>query len=145
MNGVINDNKNLQLAVPFFMVADMERSLNYYTNNLGFTIVNSWIPHEKIEWCWLQRDAVAFMLQQPRKKDYFTGKEKLGAGISICIQCKDALALYREFMERSVRMREPFVGNNMWVVSLTDPDGYRIEFESKTDVPEETKYSEAFK
>jgi len=29
----------------------------------------------------------------------------------------------------------------MWVTSLSDPDGYRIEFESPTDVPEETVYS----
>jgi hypothetical protein len=30
----------------------------------------------------------------------------------------------------------------MWVTSLTDPDGYRLFFESDTDVPEETKLSE---
>jgi lactoylglutathione lyase len=26
-------------------------------------------------------------------------------------------------------------------VSFSDPDGYRIDFESPTDVPEETEYS----
>jgi len=36
----------------------------------------------------------------------------------------------------------PFVGNNLWVTSFTDPDGYRLDFESPTDVPEETVYSE---
>lgn len=30
----------------------------------------------------------------------------------------------------------------MWVTSLRDPDGYRLEFESLTDVPEETVFSE---
>jgi hypothetical protein len=30
----------------------------------------------------------------------------------------------------------------MWVVSFSDPDGYRIDFESYTDVPEETEYPE---
>jgi lactoylglutathione lyase len=30
----------------------------------------------------------------------------------------------------------------MWVLSLSDPDGYRIEFESPTDVPEDTRFSE---
>jgi hypothetical protein len=29
----------------------------------------------------------------------------------------------------------------MWVTSLSDPDGYRLDFESDTDVPEETEYS----
>jgi lactoylglutathione lyase len=30
----------------------------------------------------------------------------------------------------------------MWVTSLRDPDGYRIDFESYTDVAEETVFSE---
>jgi hypothetical protein len=30
----------------------------------------------------------------------------------------------------------------MWVTSLSDPDGYRLDFESTTDVPEETEFSE---
>jgi lactoylglutathione lyase len=34
------------------------------------------------------------------------------------------------------------VGNNLWVVELSDPDGYKVCFESPTDVPEGTKYSE---
>ena len=38
MNAEKNNNKNLQFAVSFFMVADMETSLRYYTKNLGFTI-----------------------------------------------------------------------------------------------------------
>jgi lactoylglutathione lyase len=136
---------NLQLTVPFFMVSDMETSLNFYTKGLGFKIANTWTPNGKIEWCWLQRESVAFMLQQPHNKDSFIEDKKTGAGVSICIQCKDALALYHEFKKNNIEMKEPFVGNNMWVVSLTDPDGYRIEFESNTDTPEETKYSDIFK
>ena len=34
------------------------------------------------------------------------------------------------------------VNHGMWVTSLTDPDGYRIDFESYTDVPEDTEFSE---
>jgi len=136
---------NLQLAVPFFMVKNIEISLAFYTKGLGFTIINTWTPNGKIEWCLLQRESVAFMLQQPRKEDYFTEKNKPGAGVSICIQCKDSLTLYTEFKQKNILMPEPFVGNNMWVVSVADPDGYRIDFESSTDVPEETKYSEVFK
>ena len=43
---------------------------------------------------------------------------------------------------RGVHASTPFVGNNMWVTSLRDPDGYKLDFESPTDVPEETIYSE---
>jgi hypothetical protein len=39
-----------------------------------------------------------------------------------------------------LRERLPFfVGNGLWVTSFADPDGYRLDFESPTDVPEDTK------
>jgi len=57
--------------------------------------------------------------------------------------CEDALALYREFKSRGVQtLKRPFVGNHLWVVPVTDPDGYRMEFESPTDAPEESELEE---
>ena len=67
---------------------------------------------------------------------------KLGEGVSICFICEDALAFYREVRSRGIQASRPFVGNGMWVTSLSDPDGYRIDFESYTDAPEETEFSE---
>jgi hypothetical protein len=67
---------------------------------------------------------------------------KLGLGVSICFVCKDALAIYSDAKARGVAVQTPFVGNAMWVTSLSDPDGYRIDFESSTDVSEEAVYSE---
>jgi len=70
-------------------------------------------------------------------------KETLGTGASVCFMCGDALALYREFKSRGIQTRKrPFVGNRLWVVPLTDPDGYRIEFEGPTDAPEESELEE---
>lgn len=63
--------------------------------------------------------------------------------MNVCFQCQDALALHREFKSRGIQARRrPFVGNRMWVVPVTDPDGYRIEFESPTDAPEESELEE---
>ncbi len=67
---------------------------------------------------------------------------KVGEGVSICFICEDALAIYRQVTSRGIQASRPFVGNAMWVTSLSDPDGYRIDFESYTDVPEETVLSE---
>ena len=137
------DQTNIRLTVPFFMVRDMEVSLDFYTNKLGFTITNQWTPRGKIEWCWLQREAVAFMLQQPRDADHWLyALPNPGKGISICFQCADALALYHEFTANGVSIRDPQVCNNMWVVCFNDPDGYKLDFESATDVEEETLYSD---
>ena len=54
---------------------------------------------------------------------------------------EDALALYQEYKDRGLPVSAPFVGNGMWVVMLKDPDGYKLEFESLTDVAEETTYT----
>jgi lactoylglutathione lyase len=132
-------SSNIQLAVPFFMVMNMDASLQFYIDKLGFIMINQWTPNGKIEWCRVQRDGVSLMLQEPRNKEQFKETEK-GKGISICFQCKDALALYHEFIKNKIEIKEPFVGNNMWVVCFSDPDGYRLDFESATDVPEETTY-----
>jgi len=134
---------NIRQAVPFFMVRDMEASLHFYLNQLGFKLTNQWTPHGKIEWCWLQREAVSLMLQQPRDKGHWLySLPEAGKGISICFQCEDALALYHEFRAKGVDIQEPFVGNGLWVVCFNDPDGYKLDFESPADAPEETTYGE---
>ena len=144
MNNEPKINPNIKQAVPFFAVSNMEESLHYYVDGLGFEMTNKWVPGKKIEWCWLQRGGAAMMLQEFRKHGHHstTPEEKVGIGVSICFICEDTLELYHEFISKGIKASEPFVGNNMWVTSLTDPDGFKIEFESYTDVPEETKYSE---
>ncbi len=132
---------NLRQAVPFFMVADMAASLRFYVDGLGFAKIREWTPHGAIEWCWLEREGVALMLQVYREGG--APVDKRGVGVSICFQCEDALALYREFTGRGLAPKRPFVGNNMWVVVIHDPDGYTLDFESPTDVPEETEYDAA--
>ena len=131
---------NVKQAVPFFGVTNMEASLRYYMDGLGFKMKHQWIDEGKLRWCWLQHGGGALMLQEFREGR--VPEEKLGAGVSICFQCADALAIYREITLRGIQAGEPFVGNAMWVTTLSDPDGYKIEFESPTDVPEETKLSE---
>jgi len=66
----------------------------------------------------------------------------LGQGVSICFVCADAIAVYHDSQARGLNPSRPFVGNNLWVTSFTDPDGYRLDFESPADVPEETVYSD---
>jgi len=138
---------NVKQAVPFFGVTNMESSLRFYVDGLGFKMKHSWIPDRaednpdgRIRWCWLELGDAAIMLQEfwPERPE-----ETLGTGVSVCFMCDDALALYREFKSRGIQMRKrPFVGNRLWVVPVTDTDGYRMEFESPTDAPEESELQE---
>jgi lactoylglutathione lyase len=127
---------NIIQAVPFFMVTDMEASLRFYIEGLGFTMTKKWTPRGKIEWCWLELGTAALMLQEyPPDR---VPANKRGEGISICFQCKDAIAIYRNAIARDLQPQRPFVGNAMWVTILHDPDGYILDFESPTDAPEES-------
>jgi len=144
MDKEIKTKADIKQAVPFFGVSDIDQSVNYYVNGLGFEMTYKWIDEGKLRWCWLQNGGAALMLQEFRKEGHHANvpKEKLGVGVSVCFICEDALAFYNEVISRGIDASEPFVGNNMWVTGLSDPDGYNIYFESYTDVPEETKYSE---
>ncbi len=131
---------NVKQAVPFFMVTDMDQSLHFYTQGLGFEIQMKWEPNGTIEWCWLQLDAVGLMLQSYREPQ--RPVEKLGLGVQLFFMCEDALAQYEKIKAQGIQSDEPFVGNGMWVVELKDPDGYKLAFESPTEVAEGTRYSE---
>ena len=130
---------NVQQAVPFFMVSNIEASLRFYIDGLGFQRTNQWIVANKIRWCWLQLGGAALMLQE-YGPNHPLHNEKLGQGVSVCFQCKDALAIYHETLARGLKPKTPFVGNGLWVTAFTDPDGYKLDFESPTTVPEETVY-----
>ena len=135
---------NLTQVVPFLGVTDMERSLRFYLDGLGFTIMNKWEPEGRIRWCWLTRGGASIMPQEFVKEGHGGQRPEgvLGQGVNLCFQCEDAVALYRELRSRGLEAREPFVGNSMWVTGLSDPDGYKLDFESATDVPEDTALSE---
>jgi lactoylglutathione lyase len=134
---------NVQQAVPFFMVKDMETSRRFYVDGLGFAMTRKWIDEGKLRWCWLQIGDAALMLQEygpPKPGHQLPPTEKHGVGVSVCFQCRDALAIYREIKARGIEAKRPFVGNSMWVTSVVDPDGYKLDFESVTDAPEESVY-----
>ncbi len=107
-------------------------------------MTKQWIDAGKLRWCWLQQGGAALMLQEFRTEGHDARKPtgKLGEGVSVYFICQDALAIYRLARSRGLWASKPFVGNGMWVTSLSDPDGYRIEFESYTDAPEEAEFSE---
>ena len=140
MSSTSKNQLNIKQAVPYFMVKDMESSINFYVKGLGFSMTESWIDNGKIKWCWLNIDSVAIMLQEYNEKTNV--KEKQGEGVEIFFICEDALTIYTQITSNGILASEPFVGNKMWVVRVKDPDGYKISFESFTDVAEETKYSE---
>jgi lactoylglutathione lyase len=143
MNDETRNQTNVKQAVPFFAVSNIEESLRFYVDGLGFEMTLKWIDEGKLRWCWLKVGDAALMLQEFRKEGHesWVPVSKVGEGVTICFMCEDALAFYREVVSRGVVASRPFVGNGMWVTSLVDPDGYKLDFESSTEAAEETTYA----
>jgi catechol 2,3-dioxygenase-like lactoylglutathione lyase family enzyme len=141
----MNAPQNVTGVVPLLFVTEMKRSLAFYVSGLGFEVRNRWMPDGELRWCWLSLGGAALMLQQAsgsgRQKMLADGR--LGNGTSLYFSCGDALAIYREAALRGANpVREPQVGNHAWEVFYEDPDGYKINFSSPTDLPDETLLSE---
>lgn len=144
MNSSSKNDSNVTQVVPFLRVSRMETSLRYYLDGLGFQMENKWVVDGRVRWCWLSLGGAALMLQEFTEDAHHPRAplEKTDQGVTLCFQCKDAIAIYREAQARGIQVSEPQVGNSMWEISLRDPDGYRINFSSATDVPEDTKLSD---
>ena len=54
MNASAKLSSNVKQVVPFFRVSNMDRSLRFYLDGLGFALKNKWVVDEKIRWCWLE-------------------------------------------------------------------------------------------
>lgn len=119
-------------TVPFLAVADMAKSLAFYVEGLGFEIQNKWEPDGQIRWCWLVHGGGNLMLQQFKTEghDSFVPTGKLGEGVTLYFECEDAKLAYREITGRGIKAKDPFVGNDMDVFYVYDPDGYKLCFES---------------
>jgi catechol 2,3-dioxygenase-like lactoylglutathione lyase family enzyme len=131
---------NVQRAVPFLWVHDLERCIRFYVDGLGFTMTKQWLDDGKLRWCWLDLGTAAVMLQEfcSEGQQRNVPVSQVGVGVKICFICQDAVALWRDFVARGVSTKRPFVGNGMWVTELSDPNGYDLLFESPTEEPEET-------
>ena len=126
---------NVKEVVPFLHVSSMANSIRFYVDGLGFEMRNKWEPDGQLRWCWLTLGGASLMLQE-----FANGSRPSPGGINLTFLCDDAVALYHQY--RALGASEPEVGNSLWVTHLSDPDGYKLFFESPTDVAEETKLSE---
>src|ERR1700674_202581 len=99
---------NVKQAVPFFGVTNMESSLRYYVDGLGFKMKNYWIPDRaedhpdgRIRWCWLQLGDAAIMPQEFRPQN--RPKETLGTAAATSSGRHEAprKSSYQNFLHRT--------------------------------------------
>lgn len=95
-------------------------------------------------WCSIMAGNAELMLQQNRTEghDACQFSDNREEGVEFCFFCEDAVSLYRDWNEKGLGVSEPRVGNGTWGTHIKDPDGYKLAFESDTDVVEGTRLSE---
>jgi len=118
--------------VPLLFVQDIERSMAFYRDSLGFAVAGKWEPEGRLAWCRLQRGGSAVMLQQADEEDGPAAGR--GRGIGFFFICDDVADIHAEFSGRGLQLASPEVAfYGMQQVFVTDPDGYELCFESPAE------------
>lgn len=124
--------------VPELDVSDLDRSLNFYVDAVGFSVVYR-RPEERF--AFLDLDGAHLMLEEaagPGRRFRTAPLERpYGRGVNFQIEAADVDALYERVQkagfdivipieERWYRRDETELGNRQFVVA--DPDGYLLRF-----------------
>jgi uncharacterized glyoxalase superfamily protein PhnB len=116
---------------PLLAVQDINRSVEFYRDRLGFAVVGKAESEGKIFWCRLERGGASIMLQQADNED--GPPEGRGRGITLYFICDDADALYADLSLRGSQLTPPRLASyGMRQLFVPEPDGYSICFESPT-------------
>jgi len=66
----LTNQPNVKQAVPSLSVSNIEASVRYDVDGLGFRMTQKWTPEGKLRWCWLQLGDAALMLQEYAKEGH---------------------------------------------------------------------------
>ena len=117
----------LSSASPSFTVNDLQKSLAFYRDVLGFAVEQTWDEGGKVMGVSLRAGGVSFMIGQD---DWKKGRNRSkGEGFRIfCMTDKNVDALAKGIEERGGKLDQG-PRDEPWGVrdiSLTDPDGFKI-------------------
>lgn len=120
----------IQELWPLLRVTDIERSIAFYRDQLGFDVVGDAKSDGRIFWCRLKRGGASIMLQQAEAEDGPAAGR--GRGVGFYFVCDDADAIYAELTGRGLKLKPPTTADyGMRQVFVPEPDGYSICFESQ--------------
>jgi catechol 2,3-dioxygenase-like lactoylglutathione lyase family enzyme len=117
---------------PLLVVADIDRSIGFYREKLGFAVVGRAETGGRVFWCRLERGGASIMLQQAEAEDGPAAGR--GRGVAFYFICDDAERLHAEFSSRGLKLARPTVAEyGMKQLFVPEPDGYSICFENPTE------------
>jgi catechol 2,3-dioxygenase-like lactoylglutathione lyase family enzyme len=127
---------------PLIQVFDMNQSVRFYCDLLGFEIVSRSPEVDTPEgrfshWMWLRRGGANLMLntaydsgERPDFRE--AGRWRGHRDTGLFIDCSDVDALYDEIREHVPQLPPPSVTPyGMRSLRLHDPDGYEVNFQTR--------------
>jgi catechol 2,3-dioxygenase-like lactoylglutathione lyase family enzyme len=124
-------DKNLVAISPFFIVKDLQASIAYYRDRLGFDVEFQG-PPDDVYYAGVTRDAASIMLKTitpdilPAPNHTRHGWARWDA----YIYTLDPDTLHEEFIRRGATFVKPlsFIDDGLWGFEIADADGYVIAF-----------------
>ena len=123
--------RNLASISPFFIVKDLQASIAYYRERLGFQL-DFQGPDEGPFWAGVSRDGIGIMLKAilPDVLPCPNHTRHEWARWDAYIYTLDPDALFDEFSQRGVSFvkKLSFIDEGLWGFEITDADGYVLAF-----------------
>ena len=129
---------DLAPLVPELICSDIDRSLQFYVNVLGFTVLYA-RPDERF--AYLEREGAQLMIEQSAGRAFLAGELSypFGRGMNLQIRVGDVDSLYARVRaagapvylpmeEKWYRRDRVMLGNRQFIVQ--DPDGYLLRLYS---------------
>jgi len=123
----------LQSLTPNLMVNDVEETIEYYTDILGFTLLMTVPETGQLDWGMVKRNEVVMMFQSaqslkegvPRLKG-----EKPGGGLTFYIKVDKVAEMHEEFFNNDVEIISDLESTfyNTLEFSIVDNNGYILTF-----------------
>jgi catechol 2,3-dioxygenase-like lactoylglutathione lyase family enzyme len=124
-------NRNLASIRPNFIVKDLQASITYYCERLGFQL-DFQGPDGGPFWAGVSRDGIGIMLKAvaPDVPPCPNHTRHEWAPADAHIYCMEPDALFDEFSQRgaSVAKKLSFIEEGLWGFTVADADGYLLVF-----------------
>lgn len=125
------NSRKLESIRPFFIVKDLQASIAYYRERLGF-LLDFQGPVDDPYYAGVSRDGIGIMLKAitPDVMPCPNHTRHQWARWDASIYTSDPDALFEEFNQRAVSFAKPlsFIDEGLWGFEITDADGYILAF-----------------
>jgi catechol 2,3-dioxygenase-like lactoylglutathione lyase family enzyme/heme-degrading monooxygenase HmoA len=129
--GASGAGRKLESIRPFFIVKDLQASIAYYRDLLGFQ-VDFQGPPDDVYYAGVSRDGIGIMLKAiaPDVQPQPNHTRHEWARWDAYIYTSDPDGLFEEFRQRGVTLVKPlsFIDEGLWGFEVADADGYVVAF-----------------